>query len=812
MNRIAACFIIFVSAVSALAQGNVPTLKQIMDDPSWFARSPEPLGWLADGSGILYDQRRAGVLGRDMKDRLVQLMDGATPDGWPRMLEEMDRRRAIPATGPWSRDGGRLLSDIGGDIFLWETGRGWRQLTRSAERDSSPMFMADPRRIGFRRGGAWFVRDLESGLEAQAAEIRFAENPEEKEEKERSDIEQHQYDLFAFIREADARRRERERVEYFRARLDPTGVPGPFYLDPERRERGQWLSPNGRHLLVAMSPRRSPDDRRDIMPDYVNETGYVRTSRLRPKVGEQAREPTWFALLDLNRLRVHELALDALPGITEDPLAGIRAAAEARRKGADPAAAAADAKGDGKARGVSQLGVRWSDSGRHAAVMLRSNDNKDRWIVALDATRREPSWTVVHHMHDPAWIGWRFNRFGFVPGTETVWFESEDSGWAHLYLCEVGGTARALTEGAWEVRDTTPLRDGGAFLVRTNRGDRGIYEIERVGMDGSITPVTAMGGAVRSFMVSPAEDRLLFEWSSTMRPPELYAVAVGGGGGVGDPVRLTRTDTELFRSFDFTEPELVWIPSTHTEGAIHTRVYLPDPERFPGPRPVVVFAHGAGYLQFAYRGWSQYFREHMFHTLLTERGFIVLGPDFRHSEGYGRDWRTAVYRDMGEPELQDFDDCLAYAAEHWNADLDRVGIYGGSYGGFLTLMGMFLRPDVYKAGAALRSVTDWRQYSHGWTSNPLDTPQVDPEPFDRCSPINHAEGLRGALLMLHGLVDDNVVAQDVIRLSQRLIELEKEHWELALYPVEPHAFREPSGWLDEYRRILRLFELHLLEE
>jgi len=126
-------------------------------------------------------------------------------------------------------------------------------------------------------------------------------------------------------------------------------------------------------------------------------------------------------------------------------------------------------------------------------------------------------------------------------------------------------------------------------------------------------------------------------------------------------------------------------------------------------------------------------------------------------------------------------------------------------------MGMFLRPDVYQAGAALRSVTDWRQYSHGWTSNPLDTPQVDPEPFDRCSPINHAEGLKGSLLMLHGLVDDNVVAQDVIRLSQRLIELEKEDWELALYPVEPHAFREPSGWLDEYRRILRLFERHLLE-
>ena len=811
MNRIAACFIIFASTVSALAQGDVPTLKQIMDDPSWFARSPEPVGWLADGSGILYDQRRAGVLGRDTDDRLVQLLDGTAPQGWPRMLEEMDRRRAIPASGPWSRDGTRALSGIGGDIFLWESGRGWRQLTRSVEREYSPMFMADPGRIAFRRGGAWFVRDLESGLEAQAAEIRFAEDPEEKEEPERSDIERHQRALFRFIREEEAREHQNESIDRFRRRLDPAGVPGPFYLDPERRERGRWLSPGGRHMLVATSPKRSPNDRRDVMPDYVNETGYVRTRQLRPKVGEQTREPTWFVLLDLNRVRAHELALDDLPGITEDPLSQIRAAAEARRKGEDPQAAAAAAERDGKARGVSQLGVRWSDSGRHAAVMLRSNDNKDRWIVAVDASQREPSWTVVHHTRDEAWIQWDFNGFGFVPGSETVWFESEHTGWGHLYLCEIGGEPRALTEGGWEVRDTAPARDGRSFLVRTNRTDRGVYELERVWSDGRIEPVTAMGGTVEEFMVSPGEDRVLFVWSDTMSPPELYAVAVGDANGPGAPTRLTRTDTELFRSFRFTEPEFVRIPSTHAEGAIHTRVYLPDAERFPGPRPVVVFAHGAGYLQFAYRGWSNYFREHMFHTLLTERGFIVLGPDFRHSEGYGRDWRTAVYRDMGEPELQDFDDCLAYAAEHWNADPDRVGIYGGSYGGFLTLMAMFNRPDVYKAGAALRSVTDWRQYSHGWTSNPLDTPQIDPEPFDRSSPINHAEGLKGSLIMLHGLVDDNVVAQDVLRLSQRLIELEKEDWELTLYPVEPHGFREPSGWLDEYRRILRLFETRLLE-
>lgn len=814
MSRIISCFIIFACVCGVRAEGDVPTLRQIMAEPSWLARSPEALGWLADGSGVVYEQRRESTLEREVKDRFVLRLDGTRVAG-VRMMEEMERRLLLPVrggdggVGAWSADGRRLVVEDGGDVFLWEEGFGWRQITRTRAVEREPVFMGDGDRIAYTRDGSWFVRDLATGLEAQAADIRFAEDPEEKEEKERDDLEQNQHDLFRFVREAEERRRAAELREHHRRRLDPRGVPGPFYLDPERRERGQWLSPGGGHLLVATGPKNAPNNPSDVMPEYVTASGNVTTARLRTKVGLETREAVGFVLLDLNRLRAHEMKLDALPGITDDPLAGIRAAAEARRKGEDAEKAAAEAKGDGEARGVSQLGVRWSQSGRHAAVMLRSNDNKDRWIVAIDTAAGEPSWTVVHHVHDPAWVQWGFNRFGFVPGTETVWFESEHDGWGHLYVCEVGGAARALTDGAWEVRDTTPLRDGSGFLVRTNRTDRGVYEIERVGMDGRVEPVTAMGGTVESFHVSPGEDRVLFVWSDTMDPPELYAT--GLGEGLAGPERLTRTDTALYRSFDFTEPEFVWVPSTRTEGAIHTRVYLPDAQRFPGPRPVVVFAHGAGYLQFAYRGWSNYFREHMFHTLLTERGFIVLGPDFRHSEGYGRDWRTAVYRDMGEPELQDFDDCLSYAAEHWDADLDRVGIYGGSYGGFLTLMGMFLRPEVYSAGAALRSVTDWRQYSHGWTSNPLDTPQVDPEPFDRCSPITHAEGLRGALLMCHGLVDDNVVAQDVIRLSQRLIELEKEDWELALYPVEPHGFKEPTAWLDEYRRILELFETRLLE-
>jgi dipeptidyl aminopeptidase/acylaminoacyl peptidase len=125
------------------------------------------------------------------------------------------------------------------------------------------------------------------------------------------------------------------------------------------------------------------------------------------------------------------------------------------------------------------------------------------------------------------------------------------------------------------------------------------------------------------------------------------------------------------------------------------------------------------------------------------------------------------------------------------------------------LMALFTRPKHFDAGAALRSVTDWAHYNQGYTSNILNLPQNDTLAYRQSSPIYYAEGLEDPLLMAHGMVDTNVHFQDIVRLTQRLIELGKTRWELAVYPVEDHAFLRPSSWADEYRRIFELFERYL---
>jgi len=292
--------------------------------------------------------------------------------------------------------------------------------------------------------------------------------------------------------------------------------------------------------------------------------------------------------------------------------------------------------------------------------------------------------------------------------------------------------------------------------------------------------------------------------------PELYVQTIGD---MQSATQLTDTMSKAFKSVNWQEPVIVEVPSSHIKRSIYARFYKAqsnDKNGSNGKRPAVIFVHGAGYLQNSHQGWSDYFREYMFHNLLTREGYAVLDMDYRASQGYGRDWRTAIYRHMGAPELEDLLDGVNWLEQSANVDPKRIGIYGGSYGGFMTFMALFKAPDVFAAGAALRPVSDWVHYNHGYTSNILNTPQIDPEAFEQSSPIEFAAGLKKPLLIAHGMVDDNVFFKDTVRLVQRLIELEKTpYFETAIYPVEPHGFKQPSSWLDEYTRIYRLFSREL---
>jgi dipeptidyl aminopeptidase/acylaminoacyl peptidase len=545
--------------------------------------------------------------------------------------------------------------------------------------------------------------------------------------------------------------------------------------------------------------------RAEQMHNYVTEDGYVAVREVRTRVNRNGDLPQQVLLVSLAAGTFEVVDFTDLPGIGGDPLRALRESAlawhveaGAEREQVEKVLQAPEQ------RPVTIEQALWNPDGSQLALQLLARDFKDRWLLTVAASGGE--WTLQHRLTDEAWINWERNEFGWLADNRTLWYLSEESGYSHLYRTDVGaGPSRQLTDGEFVVREPAiDAQQRYAYLV-ANRAHPGNYEIYRVPLaGGALEQVTDLDG-VSSFVLSPDGGRLLVSRSAMDRHADLYLGAADGGV----LRQLTDTVSERFAAIDWVIPEIVEVPSSHVDRPIYSKLYLPRGFDTAASYPAVMFVHGAGYTQNVHLGWPYYFREFMFHTVLAEAGYVVLDMDYRASEGYGRDWRTAVYRNMGHPELEDYLDGIDFLVENFAVDRERVGIYGGSYGGFMTFMALFRAPGRFAAGAALRPVVDWMHYNDGYTARILNTPEVDPEAYQRSSPISYAEGLQDPLLIAVGMQDDNVFFQDSVLLVQRLIELQKEDFEMAVYPLDAHAFVHPESWLDEYRRIFKLMETHV---
>ncbi len=795
-----------LSLAPALVAGEL-TVEAIMAR-DWIGTPPENPAWSEDGKAVYYERRRPGTEIRDLFR--VDASSGKTT-----RVEDAERGKVDAAAESVESRDRRLRAFIrGGDLFVYERrARALRQLTRTLGAESDPLPLEGGRRVAFRRDDHFLVHDLESGVTSTLADLRGADDPAL--EQPEGYVAEAEARLFEVLAQGKARRDAARDARRAACAVDPTCPPEPWYLGKGQAVLAAALSPDGARLALAVGRERDRSEdleqgadrgKTDKMATFVNASGYVEVRDVRPKVGTGAPESPKLLLLDLAAGTRRELDYSTLPGLTEDPLAELRARAAAA---ATPAAAVAEpAQTPSTAatpRVVSVENLVWSDDSRRLAVQLFSYDNKDRWIAAVGADAG--SFAPLERIHDPAWVGWRFNDFGWLRDGSTLWYLSEESGYSQLWLRPVDGAKRRLTSGEFEIDVPRLARDGRSFLVEANREHPGIVELYRVdAASGELTRLTELGG-LASAVLSPDEKRLAVLASSVAAPPELFLQEARAGAAAR---QVSDTLSPEFRAVEWTRPEIVALPSSHGAGRIWARVYKPADWSADRKWPAVVFVHGAGYLQNVHYGWSGYYREFMFHTLLARRGFVVVDLDYRASSGYGRAWRTAIYRQMGWPEVEDLADGVDWAVDQAAVDRQRVGVYGGSYGGFLTFMAMFNRPELFAAGAALRPVSDWAHYNHGYTSNILNTPAIDPEAYRKSSPIEYAAGLSRPLLICHGVVDDNVVFQDSVRLVQRLIELGKTEWfETAIYPVEPHSFTEPTSWTDEYKRILRLFEENL---
>ncbi|MGM0428830.1 MAG: prolyl oligopeptidase family serine peptidase [Pseudomonadota bacterium] len=782
----------------ASAQGTAElTMEQIMADPDWMGRFPEQAFWSMDGEDILFYQKREGS---DIRD-LMMLENGV---GEPQKVAVENLHQYVADEKVYAADDSFLAYTFEGNVFVRFNDGTVRQLTRDDARQHNLQPMVNGQ-LSYQQGNNFFIIDVNSGLSRQVAALAFQEKPKANEEP-KDYLAREEQQLIQYVQKERKASEERFAQRSELHNRNSTLAPEPFYLPKDKELVSASLSPKGDFMLIAITEPQSWRDDGDIMPNYISEDGRVKSEDVRRRVADAKPVEHQLVLLNLSDGSQSTLTYNTLPGWNEDVLAEVkRENHEARGE---------TYKSEEKPRPITLMAdwgwengaIQWNEEGTEVAVMLEAWDNKDRWLATVDTAGKKL--VSQDRLHDDAWINYTHNEFGWLNSDE-LWFMSEADGYSHLYVKPLSGNTRQLTEGNYVVEDADLSNNGDYLYFQANIEHPGIYEVYRVKTDGSGDPETLTDlDGMTAFELSPEDDELLLTHSTPLMPPELYHKSVNASENAK---RLTHTVSEKFLSIDWTAPELVGVNSSHVDEPIYTRIYKPEgfDENRAEEYPAVVFIHGAGYLQNAHMGWSGYFREFMFHSLLNKHGYVVADLDYRGSKGYGRDWRTAIYRQMGTPEVEDLVDVASYLESDLNVDGDKLGTYGGSYGGFLTFMALFNEPGLFEAGSALRPVTDWAHYNTGYTSNILNLPQDDAIAYRRSSPIYFAEGLEDALLINSPMIDDNVFFQDSVRLVQRLIELKKEDWETAIYPVEPHGFRQPESWLNEYRRIFKLFEENL---
>ena len=549
------------------------------------------------------------------------------------------------------------------------------------------------------------------------------------------------------------------------------------------------FSPDGRFLTFRLYTK--VDAEKTHVEHHISKDGHTYTSDARVKVHDN--DPN-------NRLAIYDFDNDTTYFVDFSTLDDIRKKPEYLKEYGDTTTVYE------KDRNIVMHRVIYASGSNNNVIDVRSYDNKDRWIVSINL--EEGSIKQLERQHDEAWIGgpgisnWNMasGTLGWLNDNQTFYFQSEETGYSHLYQYNVNsGNKTAITSGNWEVQNVDLSTDGSTYYITSNEthpGDKGFYHIDV--KSKKRTPILTKSGS-HDINVSPDEKWLVVRYSYKNKPWELY---LAPNKTSAELQQITTSTTDMFTAYPWYDPKVTQFKAS--DGAmVNARLYEPESNVKTGA--AVIFVHGAGYLQNAHNWWSSYFREYMFHNLLRDNGITVLDIDYRASAGYGRDHRTAIYRHMGGKDLSDQVDGRQWLIDFMGIDPDKVGIYGGSYGGFITLMALLNEPGKFQGGAALRSVTDWYHYNHEYTSNILNYPTTDTLAYERSSPIYFAESLEDRLVMLHGMVDDNVQFQDVVRLSQRFIELGKDNWELAVFPVEAHGFKKSYSWADEYRRIYELF-------
>jgi len=440
--------------------------------------------------------------------------------------------------------------------------------------------------------------------------------------------------------------------------------------------------------------------------------------------------------------------------------------------------------------------VNWLTDSRHLAIQHLNRTQTTLDLLIADAATGKTRAALGET--DPNWVNVSDDLYFLKDGKRFLW-SSERSGYRHLYLFDLEGKQLAqLTKGEWEVTslDAVDEAKGLVYFTATEKSplERQLY---RVALDGTGFARITKDAGTHAAVFSPNAAAFYDTYSNTEAPPrqDLYRA---------DGSRMaTINENKVAELADYHLSPMEFLTVKSHDGAQLNASIIKPPDFNPQKKyPVLVYTYGGPHAQVVRNAWGG--ANFLWHQLMAQKGYIIFSLDNRGSAGRGHAFESPLHFRMGARELSDQRDGVQYLKSLPYVDSNRIGIWGWSYGGHMTLHAMFEAGDDFKVGFAGGPLTDWRYYDSIYTERYLGLPQKNEKGYQDSSPVKYASQLKGKLLIAHGTGDDNVHFANTLSLINDLIEAGK-YVEVLAFPGRGHGVSDPPARRVLMQRVTQFF-------